>query len=322
MALSVQSQLNEWGKSKTPFVFLIDFECQAPQCWKLNEHNDTFKFNFQGVTNFEKRNFNSNNKQQQSFLKKFPISFEEYDQKFKAVKNAIEYGNSFLVNLTAATKIETNLSLEEIAYSCESKYICYLRNEFVCYSPESFVQIKDGKIFSYPMKGTIDARIPNAKAILLNDAKEIAEHATIVDLIRNDLSAVAKKVRVQNYRYYEEVVTQNGLIGQVSSEIVGELPLNYQDKMGDLLFALLPAGSVSGAPKQKTKDIIAKAEQVQRGYYTGVAGYFDGVCLDSCVLIRYLQADYMYRSGGGITALSDPAKEYQEMIDKVYVPAF
>jgi para-aminobenzoate synthetase component 1 len=172
------------------------------------------------------------------------------------------------------------------------------------------------------MKGTIDANLPGAKNILLNDQKEIAEHATIVDLIRNDLSSVSEKVRVNKYRYYEEIKTQNGFIGQVSSEISGILPSDYANSIGDLIFKLLPAGSVSGAPKQKTKEIIFEAEKQARGYYTGIAGYFDGTNLDSCVLIRYLQADFVYKSGGGITAQSNAEMEYQEMINKIYAPSF
>jgi para-aminobenzoate synthetase component 1 len=250
------------------------------------------------------------------------LSFEDYLQKFEFVKKEIEYGNSFLVNLTAATKIDTNLTLEMIAHNAHSKYICYLKDQFVSFSPETFIQIKNGKIMTFPMKGTIDASIPNAKELILSDIKEVAEHATIVDLLRNDLSKVAKNVRVTKYRYYEEIKIQQGTIGQVSSEIEGTLPYNYNEIIGDIIFNLLPAGSVSGAPKNKTKEIIAKAEQAERGYYTGVAGYFDGTNLDSCVLIRYLQADNIYRSGGGITAQSEVLKEYQEMIDKVYVPAF
>jgi para-aminobenzoate synthetase component 1 len=172
------------------------------------------------------------------------------------------------------------------------------------------------------MKGTIDASVPNAKELLLNDPKELAEHATIVDLLRNDLSRVASKVRVSNFRYYEEIPTQNGMIGQVSSSIEGELPSDYASKIGSILYDLLPAGSVSGAPKKKTAELIASIERADRGYYTGIAGYFDGEHLDSCVLIRYLGADNIYHSGGGITFQSDMASEYQEMINKVYVPVF
>jgi para-aminobenzoate synthetase component 1 len=75
-------------------------------------------------------------------------------------------------------------------------------------------------------------------------------------------------------------------------------------------------------PKKKTAQLIASIEGTDRGYYTGIAGYFDGVNLDSCVLIRYLAADNVYHSGGGITFQSDMASEYQEMINKVYVPVF
>lgn len=322
MSLSFQAQLNKWGSEKTPFVFLIDFECQKPKCWSLNEPVDDFKYNFNGFTNIISKKQSENSSNATVEIKKYPISYEDYQLKFDFVKNQIEYGNSFLVNLTAPTKIETNLSLDYIADHATSKYICYLKDEFVSYSPETFIQINNGIIRSFPMKGTIDGNIPNAESLILADTKELAEHATIVDLIRNDLSKVATNVRVSKYRYYEKIQTQQGVIGQVSSEIEGILPNNYNEIIGDILFDLLPAGSVSGAPKNKTKEIIAKAEQMERGYYTGVAGYFDGTNLDSCVLIRYLQANNIYRSGGGITAKSIAFNEYQEMINKVYVPTF
>jgi len=318
----VQEQLNKWGSEKTPFVFLIDFEGKKPLCWNLLNPTVDFEFNFNGFTNIKKTKSLNEALTKKVELNKHPISLEDYAKKFDFVKKQIEYGNSFLVNLTSATKVATNLTLEEIAYNAESKYICFLKNQFVSFSPETFIQINNGLIKTFPMKGTIDATIPNAANIILSDQKEAAEHATIVDLLRNDLSKVAKNVKVTKYRYYEEIKTQNGIIGQVSSEIQGVLPMNYHEKIGDIIFELLPAGSVSGAPKNKTKEIITNAEQAARGYYTGVAGYFDGTHLDSCVLIRYLQSDFIYRSGGGITAQSEVLKEYQEMIDKVYVPAF
>ncbi len=322
MSHSVQEQLNKWGIEKTPFVFLIDFECHKPMCWSLNEPIKDFEYNFNGFTNII-----SNKPSKKIFDKtveliKDPITYEQYKQKFNYVKKEIEYGNSFLVNLTTLTKVETSVSLDFIAHNSNSKYVCYLKDEFVSFSPETFIQIKNGKIIAFPMKGTIDGNIPNAKELILSDTKEVAEHATIVDLIRNDLSKVANNVRVSKYRYYEKIKTQQGAIGQVSSEIEGTLPNNFNEIIGDIIFDLLPAGSVSGAPKNKTKEIIAKAEQVERGYYTGVAGYFDGTNLDSCVLIRYLQSNNVFRSGGGITAQSNALNEYNEMINKVYVPAF
>ena len=89
------------------------------------------------------------------------------------------------------------------------------------------------------------------------------------------------------------------------------------------IFDMLPAGSVTGAPKVKTLDIIKNAENYDRGFYTGVAGFFDGKELDSCVLIRYVEknnGDLIYKSGGGITSQSILEEEYQELIDKIYVP--
>ena len=173
------------------------------------------------------------------------------------------------------------------------------------------------------MKGTIDASISNAKLLLLNNPKEIAEHATIVDLIRNDLSKVATQVRVSNYRYIEEVKTFKKTLLQASSKIEGVLPSNYKELLGDILFSLLPAGSISGAPKMKTLDIIKNTESQERGYFTGIFGIFNGRNLDSGVVIRFIEdrnKNMVFRSGGGITAQSNHKAEYQELIDKVYVP--
>ena len=315
--------MNQWGKEHMPFVFLIDFECKKPMCWKWSDTKNIFEFNFDGVTNQKKANTQNDYIASFNFeFNKTPIPFEDYKKKFDQIKKEIELGNSFLVNLTAKTKIKSNYTIAEIYNRANAKYTCYLKDEFVCFSPETFVKIKDGKIYSYPMKGTINAGIPDAKNIILNDTKEISEHATMVDLIRNDLSRVAKNVRVNRYRYYEEIVTQDGNLGQVSSEIVGELDANYCENIGEIIFDLLPAGSISGAPKQKTLNIIAAAEKEDRGYYTGIAGYYDGQNLDSTVLIRYLQNDSFYRSGGGITCNSEAQKEYEELRDKGYVPLF
>lgn len=320
---NIKSIMNQWGKQHTPFVFLIDFECKKPNCWKWDETENIFQFKFDGVTNQKKSDTKKNiDHIAASGLNKEPISFDTYKNKFDQIKKEIEIGNSFLVNLTAKTKVNLTHTIAEIYNHANARYTCYLKDEFVCFSPETFVKIKDNKIYSYPMKGTIHASIPDAKNIILQDQKEISEHATMVDLIRNDLSRVSKNVKVTKYRYYEEIVTQQGNLGQVSSEIMGELGEDYNEKIGDIIFDLLPAGSISGAPKQKTVQIIAAAENEDRGYYTGIAGYYDGSNLDSTVLIRYLQSDGYYRSGGGITSNSDALKEYQEMIDKVYVPLF
>ena len=159
--------------------------------------------------------------------------------------------------------------------------------------------------------------------MLINDEKELAEHHTIVDLIRNDLSMVASDVKVERFRYIDRISTNQGELLQMSSEISGKLPENYQQSIGSIIAQMLPAGSICGAPKPKTVEIIKAAEPYNRGYYTGIFGVFDGQNLDSCVLIRYLEQDgdeLTFKSGGGVTFLSDCKTEYNELIQKVYVP--
>lgn len=176
------------------------------------------------------------------------------------------------------------------------------------------------------MKGTIDASLPHADERLLNDPKETAEHATITDLIRNDLSRFAREVTVTRFRYLDKLHTHQGVLWQMSSEIRGRLPHDCHEQLGDLFFSMLPAGSISGAPKKKTVEIIREAENYRRGFYTGVMGYFDGMNLDSAVMIRFLeQGDngvMAFKSGGGITFQSDAHNEYEEMKQKIYVPIY
>jgi len=314
------SVLNQWGKERTPFLFVVDFELKKPLALRLDEINpEHIRFSCNGFTN-QKVVVKQNGTVQ---FKKFPIAQEKYEQHFNQVSNHLKYGDSFLTNLTIKTPIETDHSLTELFSMSRSKYRLLVNEQFLVFSPETFIQIRDSKIYSFPMKGTIDARIQDAEKIILKDVKEMAEHVTIVDLIRNDLSQVASHVRVTRFRYIDKITTQHKNLLQVSSEVVGDLPSDYHARLGDILIALLPAGSVSGAPKCKTLEIIREAEQEDRGYYTGVFGYFDGTNLDSGVMIRYIEKagdQYFYRSGGGITTQSVATLEYNEALDKIYVP--
>ncbi len=204
-------------------------------------------------------------------------------------------------------------------------YKLWVRDAFTVFSPEIFIRIHNGRIYSYPMKGTINASTPSADRLLINDPKETAEHATIVDLIRNDLSMVAEQVSVSRYRYIDKLQTNQGSILQTSSEIQGVLPDDYLTNLGSIIFRLLPAGSITGAPKKKTMQIIKEAETYDRGFYTGIMGYFDGKDLDSAVMIRFVEQEggkMYFKSGGGITSQSDVENEYNEMKQKVYVPIY
>lgn len=318
---SVAVQLmNEYGRCKIPFLFIIDFEMKQPIVLKLEEIDPSILlFNING-----KRNYDIELKLGISIsFEKHPVNFAEYKAVYQKIMREINNGNSYLLNLTFPTKINTNLSLEEIFYLSRAEYKLFYKNKFVVFSPESFVKIKNRSISSYPMKGTIDASIQNAEQIILSDPKETAEHNTIVDLIRNDLSMVAKNVCVEKFRYVEKIITSDKSLLQVSSKITGRLENDFNFGLGEIIFNLLPAGSISGAPKKKTLEIIKEHEIYLRGFYTGVFGYFDGSSLDSGVMIRFIEETndgLIYKSGGGITYMSNPETEFQELIDKVYVP--
>jgi len=312
--------MNEWAGTGIPFLFIIDFEQVKPLIFRLDEIDPKYLlYDINGTGNARGQAQGGSPVK----LTRYPESFEDYLVKFNLVKNEIALGNSFLLNLTCATPVNTKSTLQDIFRMSNARYKIWLNDEFVCFSPEPFVKISNGKIRSFPMKGTIDAAIPDAEKVILNDPKETAEHYTIVDLIRNDLSMVSQGVRVERFRYFDTINTNEKRLLQVSSEICGDLEEGYASSLGDIIFALLPAGSVSGAPKKKTTEIIASAECIPRGYYTGIAGLFDGRDLDSGVMIRFIEkrgGKYFYRSGGGITSFSDPLSEYGEMIDKIYVP--
>ncbi len=317
---SFLDKMNYWGAAGVPFIFILDFECSDTLVLPLDmaaKHD--ILFDIKGFKNFEY----SKNYWLNIDLVKKPVSYETYLKAFHLVKENEVLGNSYLVNLTFPTEVEVNLSLQDIFFVSQAPYKLFFQNKFVVFSPETFVIMKDNRIFSYPMKGTIDASLPGAYKKILVDPKESAEHITIVDLIRNDLSMISNKVKVEKYRYVDKIYTNGKNLFQVSSKISGELVGNYQKKIGNYFASVLPAGSVTGAPKKKTLEIIKNAETYSRGYYTGVFGIFNGEYLDSAVMIRFIEKDndkMVFKSGGGITIYSDPEKEYNEMIDKVYVP--
>jgi len=310
-------RINKLGRNGTPFFFFTDF--LGTQTWvkpldEISSEELQFDFNPPAYSSEKPKHFT---------FEKFPISEETFGKSFQYVVDQINYGYSYLVNLTFKTPVKTNLSLSDIYNYSRAKYKLKFADQFVVFSPETFVKIRDGHIFSYPMKGTIDASLPDAAGQIINDPKETAEHVTIVDLIRNDLSRVAENVEVPKFRFISEVKTHEKTLLQVSSEIKGKLPENFHSQLGTILFELLPAGSISGAPKEETIRIIEAAETYNRGFYTGICGHFDGENLDTGVMIRFIEKEgdqLFYKSGGGITSFSKRQKEYQEIIDKIYIP--
>ena len=282
----IKEKLNKFGSLKEPFLFVLSYDLSKFYIQKLSLLPSSIKFELDSKE--------IKNTKQEALLEKFPINFEQYKIKFDLLQEEIKNGNTYLCNLTAKTKIKTSLSLDEIYELVQSKFKLRFQNEndnFVCFSPERFIEIKENKIFTYPMKGTIDASIPNAKEIILKDIKEMAEHTMVVDLLRNDLGIIANNVRVDKFRYIEKINAGDKKLLQVSSQISANLENNWNERIGDILTSLLPAGSITGTPKKKTVEILEKLEDYNRDFYTGIFGVFDGKNLDSSVMIRFIEED-------------------------------
>lgn len=311
--------MNLAGRAKEPFLFGVNFEMNEgfflPN--PMQQHEILFSVN--GLSN--QIGMHDNMPDFQFEAKSEYIGL--YQQKFEKVSSALKSGAVDLVNLTIKSPLHTTLGLKEIFDYSSAKYRLLIPEKLVCFSPECFVKIENGKIRSFPMKGTINAQIPDAEQKILNDTKEIEEHDAAVKLIREDLMQVSSAVKTKRFRYVDRIENHKGSLLQVSSEVEGLLHENHMEQLGATLFLLLPAASVTGVPKKKSLQIIQEAEQISRGYYTGVFGYFDGCSLDSAVMIRFIEIEnnqLYYRSGGGITINSDCEKEYREAIEKIYLP--
>ena len=374
MKQEIIDKINRLASQDEPFLFVINYQGDKAFIRLLSDINpEECLFDFEGRGNLShawKETWKEGTSEKETWKKETseeeisettwqiePPLYEDYERSFNIVKSNIMAGNSYLTNLTCRVPVSCNLSLEDIFHRAKGKYKLLLRRKrnltpFVCFSPETFVRIKGGRIYSYPMKGTLDASLPNAEKQLMEDQKEAAEHATIVDLIRNDLSRVAEDVRVDKYRYIDVLHTNKGDILQTSSEISGRLPEDYPHHLGEILDAQLPAGSITGAPKDKTMQIIQEAEGYDRGFYTGIMGIYDQGELNSAVMIRFIEEEtspvdfeadgeknfktskgkaskgkepkasrkLYFKAGGGITSKSDCRKEYEEVIQKIYLP--
>ena len=306
-------KLNQLGEKRTPCFFVVNYQGTQGQVFPLSELPKDIHFSFSE----EKAPIC-----EPITIEKYPIPYKTFEESFEKVFSHLKKGDTELINLTFATEIAP-ISLEKIYQNAKAKYKILYKDEWVCFSPEIFVKIEANKIKTYPMKGTISATIPNAEDLLLNNQKEIDEHHKVVALLSKDLEQVASEVQVSKFRYVDVIEKSTGNLLQTSSEIVGTLSANWYDHLGDILVKLLPAGSICGAPREKTMEIIQEAETYDRGYYTGIAGIFDGYSLNTCVLIRFIERigeKFYYKSGAGITAHSNPESEYKEILEKIYIP--
>ena len=176
-------QMNYLGQSCRPFIFIINYQQDASYIEAVSSVDPAeILYNLNGFTNqpmFAENNIAFLSRKRLRW-QSFPESLATYQHSFDIVQRNIFAGNSFLTNLTCRTPVETNLTLKDIYCYSKAMYKLWVRDAFTVFSPEIFIRIHNGRIYSYPMKGTINASTPSADRLLINDPKETAEHATTV----------------------------------------------------------------------------------------------------------------------------------------------
>ena len=253
------------------------------------------------------------------------ISYHRYHQDLSKIKSRLHCGDTYQVNYTYDSFVYTNHSAREVYESIlpfqKTPYNAFFSNEYeeiLSFSPELFFEWEGQKIRTKPMKGTIkrsaDAQEDAAlKLWLSKDEKNRSENVMIVDLLRNDLGRIAVPNSVQVTELFG--VETHPTLHQMTSEIVATV--SRDTGLFDLFTALYPCGSITGAPKVSTMDIIEEIEFGPRGVYCGAIAYMTPKKSTFSVPIRILQRAkneeaYRYRVGGGIVWDSDIASEWFE----------
>jgi len=253
---------------------------------------------------------------------------DTYLNSVRRIKEYIRTGDIYQANMTQ--RFETDLrdqplalykKLRDINPAPFASYLDFGSGQIVSSSPERFLKVRDGKIETRPIKGTLprgatpeeDERL---KVELQNSKKDRSELLMIVDLERNDLSRVAKtgSVKVPELFVIESYATVHHLVSTVTAELRDDL------SVVDLLEASFPGGSITGAPKIMAMNVIDELEPTQRNIYTGSIGYLDfNGNADLNIVIRTIickDEKAYFQVGGGIVWDSDEYKEYDETLDK------
>jgi len=253
---------------------------------------------------------------------------EEYCRMVTRAKDHIKEGDIFQVVLSNRYEADFEGSIFDtyrvLRTINPSPYMFYFSGsnlEIAGASPETLVKLQDKKLFTYPLAGTrkrgeTEEEDAFLEKDLLADEKELAEHNMLVDLGRNDLGKISKFGTVKVEKYLS--ILRFSHVMHIGSTVSGEI---RDDKTGlDAVNAVLPAGTLSGAPKIRAMQIINEQEKNKRGIYGGAIGYLDLTGnMDTCIAIRivYKRNNKVFvRSGAGIVADSNPESEYQECVNK------
>lgn len=256
------------------------------------------------------------------------FSKEEYCGMVEKAKRHIHEGDIFQIVLSNRLSADFEGSLlntyRVLRTINPSPYMFYFSGtdvEIAGASPETLVKLEDGVLHTFPLAGTrprgkTDAEDKALEAGLLADEKELAEHNMLVDLGRNDLGKISRFGSVEVEKLHS--IERYSHVMHIGSTVRGEIRDEFDGL--DAVSAVLPAGTLSGAPKIRACQLIAELENNKRGIYGGAIGYIDFTGnLDTCIAIRIAykkNGKVFVRSGAGIVADSVPEKEYQECINK------
>lgn len=255
------------------------------------------------------------------------ISKEDYIENFGKIKNYIENGITYEVNYTYPFEILSNLEgielFEALLEKQKTQYSAYLNSdkyEILSFSPELFFRFENGKITTKPMKGTIsrgktEKEDNENRKFLTNDIKNRAENVMIVDLLRNDLSKIAKTGTVKADKLFE--TEKHKTVFQMTSEISCEL--KKEIGLYEIFKALFPCGSITGAPKKSTMEVIKEIEPYNRNFYCGAIGFLWPSGFEFSVPIRIIQkieGKYYFHTGGAVVWDSIEEEEFEETLVK------
>ena len=292
---------------------------------KLEKNNDQAVSNLEALEKLisEPMSLSGKNaKEKPSF--RCNISKEEYCGMVEKTKEYIIDGDVFQAVISRRFETQYRDSLlnayRVLRTTNPSPYMVFLKSgdmELICSSPETMVRLKDGKLITFPIAGSKPrgASREEDEALakeLLEDEKELSEHNMLVDLGRNDIGKVSEygSVKVTDYMKIQKY----SRVMHITSEVEGRLKKG-KDAF-DAIEALLPAGTLSGAPKIRACEIIEELERTPRGIYGGAIGYIDFTGnMDTCIAIRMAvkKQDRVYiQAGAGIVADSIPEREYEE----------
>ncbi len=330
----LQETLNQWSKQKDkndisavgylgydfkkvlyPHINFKTSEKNIPDFWFGNPLNIKIFKDFSPI-NLSKSNLIEK--------KTNSISKQEYFKSIKKIKYELENGNVYQVNKTYPLKYKLNCHPFEFYSKMSFKvkprrglYLDIKNQQFCSFSPEEFIKVKANKISTYPMKGTRPEgsnEIERKKNILelSNSEKDKAEHLMIVDLLRNDLGKICEFGTVKTKNLYD--VQTYETVHHMVTEVCGRL--NYKVNFIEIIKALFPGGSITGAPKESAMKIIDSIEKYSRGIYTGSMGYLKkNGDMDFNIAIRTITVDndtIEYPVGGGIVWDSKSEEEWIE----------